>query len=264
MRNRPIRTRTNSPRLPARTLMLIAAFTASFQAVAAAPASLLPAFAGLSRAGVRYEAARGSLWNGSLVGVDALGLRLGAVDFELAPLALFAGRAVVAFRISGGAVEGEGRLRLNFLGGGALTATRLTFDPAAARRHAVVDELLDGGVRAEVDRLAFSSAGCADGAVRIATDIASAPARRSGGRGFGLSGAGRCDNGDLVVDLAGEGEDGAASLAIRLSPARTYSIAAIVSPAREEIADALAALGFERRNGELAFDADGTIGSIGS
>jgi hypothetical protein len=138
--------------LSSRLLVLIAAFATSFEAVAIAPASLLPAVAGFSRAGLRYEEARGSIWRGVLTGVEGGGYRLGDVEFELAPLSLLAGGAAVGLRMSGGAIEGDGKLRLSAFGGGEIRNARFLFDLGAAERYSFFGQRLEGLARADIVR----------------------------------------------------------------------------------------------------------------
>jgi hypothetical protein len=250
--------------LSSRLLVLIAAFATSFEAVAIAPASLLPAVAGFSRAGLRYEEARGSIWRGVLTGVEGGGYRLGDVEFELAPLSLLAGGAAVGLRMSGGAIEGDGKLRLSAFGGGEIRNARFLFDLGAAERYSIFGQRLEGLARADIVRLVFSKKGCVEAQARLYTNALAAPARRLGRNPLDLAGAGRCEAGDLVVALSGENEEGAVSLTIRLSPAMTYTVSAGVETASEDVAAALEAFGFERRGGELTIGANGTIGSPGS
>lgn len=250
--------------LTPRTMILIGAFAASFQAVATAPASLVPGLAGLSRAGVRYEEARGSVWNGTLRGVDARGFRLGDVEYEAAPFSLFAGHAGVRFRMSGGALEGDGRARISPFGGVEISHAHLLFNLGAATRYAFLGEPLAGSLRADVVRLVISKKGCVESQARVLTDVLAAPARRLKARPFDLVGSGRCDNGDFLIDLSGEGEEGAVALSVRIAPSSAYSLTATADPAREDVAAALRRLGFHDKDGELTIDAEGIIGSHGS
>lgn len=251
----------NLPSLTPRTLILIGAFAASFQVVATAPASLIPALAGFSRAGLRYEEARGSVWNGTLRGVDAMGLRLGDVEYEIAPFSLFAGHAGGVFFMSGGALEGDGRARIGPFGGVEISNARLLFDLGAATRYAFLGEPLAGSLRADVVRLVLSKKGCVESQARLLTDVLAAPARRLKARAFDLAGSGSCDNGDFLVELSGKGEEGAVAVSIRISPSMAYWLAATVVPVREDVAAALQTLGFRNKDGELTIGAEGVIGS---
>lgn len=254
----------NASGISARQLVLIAAFVAFFEAVAIAPASLLPTIGGFSRSGVGYEKARGSIWRGVLSGTRIDGYNLGEIEFELHPLSLFAGAAAVGFRMSGGAIEGSGALRLSAFGGGEIRNARLVFDLGAAQRFSFLGQPLEGRARADISRLVFSNVGCVEAEADLFTDALAAPARRLGRRPLDLSGPGRCEAGDVVVALRGENEDATVTLTVRVSPARTYSLTAEVDPAGDDVSAALAALGFERRNGELTISTNGTIGSSGS
>lgn len=255
---------TKSPGLPRRMLILIGAFVASFQVVALAPASLLPLFGGFKSAGVRYEAAEGRLWGGTLRGVAIKGVSLGDIAFELAPLSLLTGAPSFTYRVTDGALSGGGRARLSFFGETELTDTRLIFNLGAATRFAFMDAPLEGSLRLETARLVINKEGCAEGEVRMMTDVLQAPARQLGAAGFDLAGAGRCIANDFVAELAGEGAEGSATMVVRITPGLDYAFSATAAPTRKEVAAALEAFGFQRQADGLTTAARGVIKAIGS
>lgn len=248
----------------ARTLILVCVGAASFQAVASAPASLLPAISGFSRMGVAYEEARGRFWSGALSGVEIFGIELGDVEYEVAPLSLLRGRISLKFRLSGGSLVGAGRARLSPFGRIGVRDARLQFDLGARDRHVFLGEPLKGNIRADVKKMVFTDAGCIEADARLTTTVLAAQTKHLESRAVDLRGGGHCDGRDLAVSLVGDGDDGAISVSLRLTPSMTYSLSASVTPSRPELSTALQAIGFAKRDGELTFGTEGTIRAHGS
>lgn len=236
-----------------------AAFVATL--IGAAPASFVGEAA--RAGGASYARATGTIWNGVIVGVVAQGAPLGDISYRLRPLSLTTGTLAADIELRGGVATGRGRVAAG-LSGYALRDGDFSIDLGRIGGYGFMGAPLEGRARARVEALAYDGKGCRQARAAVWTNALDAPARRYNGEGFDLEGAARCDGADLVVDLAGSGAEGGASLALRLRPGLTYTVEASARPARAELENALMLMGFERENGMLIYASTGAIRGAGS
>ncbi len=229
--------------------------------VANAPASILGAM--LSSPALSYASVEGTVWKGVIKGAVANGTPMGDVSFRVRPQALLTGRLAADIDAHGGAVTGRGAAGAGF-GGVFLRDADLAIDLGMVRRYGFMGAPLEGRATARIDRLALSGDGCRAAAGTIWTNALNAPARRLNGEGFDLNGAARCDGRDLLIELAGSGAEGGATMAMRLTPGLTYTLEASAQPVRAELEEALVYMGFQRENGVLTYASTGAIRAAGS
>lgn len=249
-------------RVTARMLLLVGAFAASFQLVAAAPASLVLAFGSIGAAGVAADSATGTLWNGTLHGAAADGVALGDVAFALDAVALAAGRLKADVALSGGSLTGAGVVATS---GGRLVLkdAAFAFDLSAATRYAFLGAPLTGTLRAEVKELIIGKNGCERVEAVLWSDVLAGPAKRFAGEGLDLAGAARCEGDDFAATLAGDGAEGAVRMNVAVAPSMTYTLTASAQPVRREVAQALQAFGFREENGALTIAMSGVVKAAG-
>lgn len=226
-----------------------------------APASILSRVAEKNIPGLSYSQAKGSVWEGHFEGVSINAVDLGRASYRIAPLSILTGRPHIKLSLSGGDLVGDVDIKI--------AHNRLDMGPSALTvRLAGVSTIkpfgqpVSGRAVIHVDQLIVSKTGCDAAQLTIVTDFLDQPARQWGSQGFELSGPGRCDNEDLVVDLAGAGAEGNANLALRLRPDLSFSVAASAKPEKESVAEALAFLGFEENGNSLVYRATGNLGVL--
>lgn len=229
--------------------------------VAAAPASIVGEM--LRAGGVSYARATGTVWNGAIAGAVAQGAPLGDISYRLRPLSLATGTIAADVELRGGAATGRGRVAAG-LSGYALRDGDFSIDLGRIGGYGFMGAPLEGRARARIETLAYGARGCRKARGAVWTNALDAPARRYNGEGFDLEGAARCDGPDLVVDLAGSGAEGGASLALRLRPGLTYTVEASARPVRADLENALMLMGFERENDMLVYASTGVIRGAGS
>lgn len=251
-------------RLSIRTLSIVFASAAAIMIAASAPASIIAAAARRVNADLSIAETRGTVWKGALAGVSAEGVVLGDIAYTTNVFSLLSGSLAADIRVNGGALNGNAKAALTPFGRLSVWDATFTFSLSAANRYALLGTPLQGTVRADVDHIAISKAGCATGSARLWTDVLVAPAKRFDSEAFDLAGEGVCEDGTFVVTLSGQGGEGAVSLSLRITPQLTYMLTAEAQPARREVADALQVLGFERANGVLTMGATGAIKTVGS
>lgn len=245
-------------------LALLGAVTASCAVIIGAPASLIPAMARKAGVDISVDRTQGTLWRGELVGVYTKGVRLGDISYTTRPGALMKGRLAIDIDSRNGALVGKGRTEIAPTGEFSMENARFLFDLSAANRYAILGQPMSGAVRADIDELSISPEGCDRAKASLWTDVLSAPAKRFNARALPLAGEGACDGRDLVVTLAGESEDGAVAMKLRITPALSYTLSAEASPSRQDIAEALQYLGFQRMDGSMSIATSGVIRTVGS
>lgn len=227
-----------------------------------APASTL--LQPLRASGLSYASAKGTVWNGVIEGAVFDRTAFGTISFRAPPLGFLSGRLVVVASATGGAIEGGGRFSVGLGGDVHATGVDANVELGRFRRYGFMGAPLEGNARISVERLVISASGCRTAVGTVWTNALKGPAKRLGGSAFDLSGAARCDDKDLVVDLAGEGEEGGANLELRLKPGFVYALAASAAPRRTEVEQALVIFGFERGERALTYESTGQLRRAGS
>lgn len=232
--------------------------------VLSAPLSVVSAFVDFEKQGVSYSEATGTIWRGGFSGLAVRGAPLGDVSFRLSPLSLLQLAPSLSFRASGGALAGEGRVTA---GSGKLKVENLKADIrlGAVAPRGVFGEPARGVARVDIRRLDFSRAhGCriADG--DLWTDVLDAPAKRFNLPAMPMAGAVACEQGHLVVTLAGANARADAEVKLRIDRTLAYEITATARRTEDNIAAALRGFGFEDDNGALIYGSAGVLRGAGS
>lgn len=225
------------------------------------PLSLVLSLSGAQEQGLTWSGVEGTLWDGTLSGVAFDGYPVGRVEQRTSLLALFSGRISSELRLSGAALNGEGRITLS-PGKAVLRDTALLIDLGA---YGIVDAFgasMRGMMRLETDRLALSAERCETGQVSLWTDTLTYSARAYGGNGFPLSGVAQCtDNGALTVSLDGAAQQGpeAAQLTATIQPSLDFLAEVTARGLAGEAADGLLLYGFEQRGDGLVLIQRGNL-----
>ena len=233
--------------------------------VASAPASLISVFISSQPGGVAYRDARGTIWNGELVGASIAGAPLGNVAFRLSPASLLQLAPDVALSARGGAVIGSGRMKAGAGGQIELRDVDAQIALGAIAPQGIFGEPVNGDANVAIERVVFSRrAGCRQARGEITTNVLDAPAKRFNLPALPMAGTIACDGEVLVVSLAGENPRAGADFTMRLNKAMTYEIIATARPVEESVASALRVFGFEDDNGALTYGSAGVLTGAGS
>ncbi|TNE66116.1 MAG: hypothetical protein EP335_03940 [Alphaproteobacteria bacterium] len=173
----------------------VLAFLVSF--IAFMPASVALSIAGPR--GLAYASATGSLWQMTLSDAAIAGVPLGTLQIEPSAVAFLTGGMDADISFSGG--DFSGRLTVaDAEAGYALTDVRLVMDSDGR-----IGRLpLLGAVAINSDRIVLTDqGGCADGSVRLRSDMLARSFGNMGGEAPILAGPVRCDGGAFVYGLEG-------------------------------------------------------------
>lgn len=243
-------------------LLLVFLVSAGATLVAGLPLAPILGLAGLEGRGLGYERAAGTVWRGEIAGLRAGPERLGDLRLALEPEELLRGRIAMRLEASG-ALNGRGVAELALGRSPAIRDALVSV--GMADLGALHPELKDRGgafvaeiVRAETD---------ASGACRFAEGRARTDVLTHGGsgatdgalaawRGPALEGPILCENGDLVIRLAGADASARVAVEARIDLASGSTFLATVETQDPNVRLALGALGFSERDGAFAYAVD--------
>lgn len=232
--------------------------------VAAAPASLLTAVASQARADISYHSIEGTIWRGKISKLTGGGALIGDIEFRISPFSLLSLSPRAQVKSANGAVRGEGVIAIGTGKRIAVSDADFEIDLGPFAQRGVLGMPVKGEARVRIADVRLSQRGCLRAEGDVWTNVLEAPARQYQTSGFPLSGAVSCDGDDFVLALAGEGGDGAAEMAIRLTPDFTYELTASVLPAEDNVATTLRFFGFEDNDGALIYGSAGVLRGVGS
>lgn len=224
-------------------------------AVSMVPLSAVLGWSGVSAAGLRYQAAHGSVWNGQLEGASLRGIDLGTVETSLRAFDLVTGSLTLDWRLRDGEVEGKGTLSRG-LGG---TTTLRDADLAGRLDRMPLIMPVTGAFSWSVSRLSLSPRGCerADGTLTTSPRV-----RYSAEREWvspPLEGALVCDDRALVLPLKGTRGSERLDLEARIAPDLGYNVTLSVATRDEAVQNGMALMGFEERAGTFTYAQAGAL-----
>ena len=244
-------------------LPCVAVFIAT--SVYAMPASVLRFGVDQISPNFQYQSIEGNWRNGAFKGVRVGDAYLGEVRYKLSPLSLFTGAVKARINARGGALVGDGDIRIGMLDrSAALSNATFDFDLSSIRRYTLYGVPYQGTVRANVRRLAFSEDGCRKADADLWTDAMAGPAKKLSGAPLDLKGDAACRDDKLYVRLDGAAAPGEIVVEALLSPMLNYTMVATIVPRRTELQQALTLLGFERSGQKYVYDTIGEIKGLGS
>jgi hypothetical protein len=227
-----------------RTFALIALFVAAFVLALAAriPLSAALMLSGAREAGLDWDAAEGTVWSGAVRGVRLYDYEIGDVRAALAPASLLAAAPRVALMLEGPEARAEAHVTLRpggairIEGGSAVLALSelVAIDPRLRARGGTLD--------ARGVAVTLRDGRCASASGRLATD---ALTYGFGGawRGPALAGAIACEDGVLVMTLAGADEGERVQARANLG-AGAYRVVALLDSSDPEVARLAPVIGF--------------------
>jgi len=211
--------------------------------------------------GLSYSRTSGRLWSGVLEDAVLSGIPLGRVAFDMNGWRLLTGTLEVSLDLRGGAVIGD----LHAVG--ATNRVRITGGTVSLRladlsRSSALGVPVGGTARADIRSLVIGQTACLSGDFDVWTDFLTVSARQWGADGFPLAGDGKCVDGKITVDMAGNGEEASAKVGFALARDASYSMTVTVEAAKPDVANALGYIGFEARNGDLYYETSGNFRSL--
>lgn len=232
-------------------------------ALAGAPASLAASILEANAPLLEIGAASGTLWRGEFSGVYYNSVNLGRIGYRLSPVRLLAGRLAVDATSTDGALTGKGKLSLT-PSGFELKDASAQFNLSAIRKYTFFGARYQGVATLAAKSLALSRRACKAEEARLSTTMLDGLARQWSGATFPLQGGFECKDGDLVLTLAGNSNDGAMRLEAAIAPDLSYRMTFAAEPARAEIGVALRQFGFEGDNSQLSLHAVGKLKGLSS
>ncbi|MEZ5998423.1 MAG: type II secretion system protein N [Hyphomonas sp.] len=227
-----------------RRFVLVMIFLAAFvvAAVAMAPLSFFARQSNLAAMGIGWQQARGTVWNGQLVGVAFRGVPLGSVSLASTPLNLVRGRPVhqATWRdgpsraVADVAPAGQGVAFEN------LSAELLLkqFAPGIASAYS----LETAHIRLKRASATYDARGCRSVSGAISSDVAQELGGKLGVELPELVGTVICDGGKLKAHLEGQAGDGTL---ISLDILEGKTAIMILEGLSQDLAAVMTAAGFE-------------------
>lgn len=246
-------------------LLAVAALVFVSTLIMTAPASFLSLFVDFEKNRISYSDIQGRVWKGEIKDASVAGAPLGDVAFQISPLSLLRFSPVVSLSATDGAIEGAGRISAR--PGQALTLRDVSADIqlAAVAPRGVFGEPAFGLAKVQIERVSLTrNEGCIAADGTLWTDVLDAPAKRFDLPALPMSGGFTCDEGDLVINLAGDNNRAGAEIVVRIDRTFAYEISATARPAEESVASALRIFGFEDEGGVLVYGSTGVFRGAGS
>lgn len=160
------------------------------------PASLV--VPGMMQPELRYSAAEGTVWNGTLRRASLGRRALGDVAFSLNPLALLTGTPSADISLSGG--DAQGSFYWQYEGAHKISSLDLVVDVKAR----LGSQVLAGALRLTEGQFGFAPNGqCTDGTAQVRTNILE---QALGQAGPMLGGDVICRDGAMAISLAGQAQ----------------------------------------------------------
>lgn len=223
-----------------------------------APSSLINIVVKNNTRAFTYSHSKGFLWQGELENVVASGIYVGGVMYKLSPLSLLTGNAKMDLRLSGGAINGTGIIKMGTKNIKIQEGMfRVMLSELTNKRAFGVPVV--GFVDVNLQNTFISRKGCHSGEGKLSTNFLTVSSRQYGVEGFVLAGPIFCENQHLIIELSGEGEDGAAQITVTIAPDLSYKLSATANPLRRDLAQALAFFGFEEGESGLYYEYDGNF-----
>lgn len=207
--------------------------------------------------------AEGTIWRGRLLGVSYNGVALGDIDYRLHALSLVLARASIDLKSAGGALEGNGNLRIEPRAV-EFRDFSATFNLGAIRNYTFFGARYQGLAKVTAQRLRLTREGCEAEAAAISTSAFDALSRQLSGGAFPMAGAIDCRDGALTASLKGEGADGAAELNVAIRTDFSYALTVAARPKRPDVSRALEFFGFENGGDSLSYEAAGVLKGLSS
>ena len=239
----------------------IVAFAAA--AAMTAPASLLKPVISNPASSFQFEKIEGRIWSGVIKGARLNAVNLGDISFRPRLSRVLRGEMYVDLHFTGPDIAGAGAVSASLGRTARVENFNATIDlTAAARRYLILGAPVEGVARVELNTVRLNQNGCvvADGSVW--TDVLRGPAQAFNGQAFDLNGPIDCDGTALRVRLAGDGQEGAATIMLAVRPDLTYVLEADVAPNRVEVDQALRFIGFENGPDGLRYGATGAFKGV--
>lgn len=207
---------------------------------------------------ITYDTVSGTIWNGSLRGIEVNGQAVGDLSLRLHALSLLTGQAKANLALQGSGVTGSGVISargrsVRIQNGAALVA----LEPLRLRD--VFGQRLRGQLDADVRELRVSTQGCQVADFTVTTDALTRSLGAYASGGLDLSGEGRCEGDALVVPLAGSSPEADVEATLRVEPNGQYITQLKVTPKVSELGSFLTGVGFEQDGGAFIAETRGMI-----
>lgn len=246
-----------------RALWIVGAATFLASAIATAPADVAAGIAQANAPQLKIAEARGTFWKGVFSQTSYAGAPIGDVAYTVNPLGLLSGRVLSDLKIGSGALLGNAKIEAS-PSRVVFSDVSAEFNLAAIRRYTFFGAHYQGAARIKARRLSLSPAGCVAEEATFSTDALDALTKQFSGEAFPVAGDLRCEKGNLVVALIGDGVDAAARIDVSVAPDLAYTMTVFAEPRRAGVKETLRLLGFEGDGRELSWRATGRLKGLSS
>lgn len=240
-----------------RLVILVALFLVVFLAalVWRMPASFVFERAGLPGGAVSFTYVGGTVWEGTVSGLNVGGQPLGQVRFKLRPGALVAGRLVYDVRVSGETAEARGTVGIGLDRSVALTDAFADINIQALRRLDPRLRQAPAKLQVTLDELRLDRRrACRAGDGALSTDLLMAAGRRWNWQGPDMLGEIACRDGAFQVRLeSAPGPDRIEADAVLNAASLRYNLTARVESAHPGLGDAMRVLDFTAEDGAYVY-----------
>ena len=221
--------------------------------IAGFPLSKALEWSGASKRGLTYQSAYGTIWSGSLTGVNVLGQPVGRVTLDTNAISLLAGHIKASIVVSGQVGEASGQIQLgldhltvrNFIAD--IDVQSLVYlDPRLRQTPSTLN------TSTRVLKISYTGA-CLEGAAAVQSDLLTSIGRQWRWEGPLLLGDLSCNSGALDVAIQNDGGADSISAILSVPDIQSYSIRADVQTGNQDVIQALIALGFNRENNRFVY-----------
>ena len=246
-----------------RTFVLILLFISMtiVSIAATAPLSFVMRHAGLANHGLSWQEARGTLWNGQLIGVGYGGRQIGTVEVSTQAAPLFTGKLSQSFQWNGPFGQGSGNIVARR---DEAALSDVTIDVSMDNLPSLPSELaqLDARLTVADGYIASSGTNCSEAGGEAQTNLLTRLGARYGREWPEMSGTMFCDGDLLVLPFSAQtalGEEFALTISLGLDGSTAVDAIARNMDAQTQLA--LVQAGFVSENGAYSFS-DQTPGAL--
>jgi len=208
---------------------------------------------GVSKTGLYWSSARGTVLNGTMVQAQYGAQPIGTVHLNLQLAALLKGKLRYATEWNGAAGQGTGVVDF---GRSTLDVSDASMVLHLRQLVGLIDDVrqTDGSVSIRDASVTLSNGKCANAQGSVSSDVLTKFAARYDQQATAFTGTLACDGPMLLLDMAGQvGINDMASAQLRVGTAEASSLEARVKTIEPEIATALLFYGFETDGDEVIF-----------
>ena len=215
------------------------------------PLSAIINWADLRAQKVDWYKASGTIWGGELEALHYNGHYLGKFRQRTSLLGILTAKISSRYSLTGGPALSTGKVTVTPWGSVSVENAQIQLDLSRFNIRDAFDAPMRGQLELRIRKLQFSANQCRHAEFEIWTNALRSSAARYGGEGFDLSGQGRCEDGKILIPIAGQGENEAVFLDVEVDAAFNYEARLRIQSRTPDLIAALKLYGFDTQGEDL-------------